>query len=145
MAGAAWAPSLFQVAAYVPSRTRDASQPAADVLTGTFTPDTTPTDVTVADVFIPAAVAEVVAACGTVPDTLAGLAGEAAALRAAADIELAYPERAADVEVYRDLDARAKDALARLVAALATAGAGGEALLPVWAMPDPPPWGDINL
>lgn len=145
MADPTWTPSLVQVAAYIPSRTRKQNNLAADELAGTFTDVTTPTDQTVTATFIPNAVAEVTGVCGVIPATLGTLATEAAALRAAADIELAYAERDADVEVYRDLDQRAKDALARLLEACRDAGGTGEATLPVWAFPDPPWYGDVPL
>lgn len=144
-----WAPLLEQVADHIPTRTRDATAPSDDTLLGTFNASTTPTGEQ-ANRLINAAVAEVLAAIGgTLPATpvfLTGFATEVAALRAAALIELAYPDRQADVSVYEQLNARADAALQRLVDAVNDAGSGPEgSLLPQWAMPDPPWWGDHHL
>jgi hypothetical protein len=144
-----WAPLLEQVADHIPTRTRDSSVPGDDTLLGTFNARTTPTDEQ-AMRHINAAVAEVLGAVGgTVPATPAffyELAGEAAALRAAADIELAYPNRDAEIQVFERLDQRAKDALQRLIDAVNDAGSGAEgSLLPQWAMPEPVWYGDYPL
>jgi len=88
---------------------------------------------------------------GTLPpsppasDQIAVQARTAAAFRAAADIELAYPNRDADIRTAVVLDTRAKDALASLLQAMAIAGAGAIEPFPVWAAPDPPLWADIDL
>lgn len=144
-----WQPTLEQVADHIPTRTRDATTPSVDTLLGTFNASTTPTDEQATRKIL-AAVAEVLAAVGgTIPATpsyLASLASEAAALRAAADIELAYPDRQADVSVFEQLDQRAKDALQRLIDAINDQGSGPEgSLLPVWAMPEPVWYGDYPL
>ena len=145
-----WQPTLEQVADHIPTRTRStAAAPGDDTLLGTFNASTTPTDEQAARKIL-AAVAEVLAAVGgTIPATpsyLASLASEAAALRAAADIELAYPDRQADVSVFEQLDQRAKDALQRLIDAINDQGSGPEgSLLPVWAMPEPVWYGDYPL
>ncbi len=149
MADPSWTPSLEQVADHIPTRTRDAATPGDTALLGTFSSVTEPTDEQ-ARRHIAAAVAEVLAAVGgSVPATptfLYELASEAAALRAAADIELAYPNRNADVDRFPQLDQRAKDALQRLVDAVNDAGSGPEGvLLPVYAFPDPPWHGDYPL
>jgi hypothetical protein len=149
VADPSWTPSLEQVADHIPTRTRDSTTPGSDTLLGTFNGQTTPTDEQ-ANRRIVRAVAEVLAAVGgTVPATpayLASLASEAASLRAAADIELAYPDRQADVSVYEHLNQRAKDALQRLIDAVNDQGSGPEgSLLPQWAMPDPPWYGDVAL
>lgn len=144
-----WAPSLEQVADHIPTRTRDASTPGDTALSGTFSSVTEPTDEQ-ARRHIAAAVAEVLGAVGgTIPVTpafLYELASEAASLRAAADVELAYPNRNADADRFPQLDQRAKDALQRLVDAVNDQGSGPEgALLPVYAFPDPPWHGDYPL
>ncbi|MET8866531.1 hypothetical protein ABZW11_26635 [Nonomuraea sp. NPDC004580] len=144
-----WTPSLEQVADHIPTRTRNASTPGDTSLLGTFTAQTEPTDEQTRR-HIAAACVEVLGAVGgTVPDTpafLAGLAGEAAALRAAADIELAYPNRNADADRFAQLDQRAKNALQRLIDAVNDAGSGPEGgLSPQWAFPDPPWYGDYPL
>jgi hypothetical protein len=150
VADPSWAPSLEQVADHIPTRTRStAAAPGDDSLLNTFNAQTTPTDEQ-ARRHIAGAVAEVLGAVGgnipAIPSFLAGLASEAAALRAAASIELAYPNRDADVQVYEQLDRRATAALQRLIDAINDQGSGPEgSLMPVWAMPDPVWYGDYPL
>lgn len=150
MAAEPWAPTLEQVADHIPTRTRNSAAPGDDSLQMTFNAQTTPAD-EAANRFVASAVSEVLAAvAGSVPSTppyLRSLAQKAAALRAAADIELAYPDRDADVEVAERLDQRAKDALIRLVDAVNDVGATGTtgSLLPVWSMPAPGWPGDYPL
>ncbi|MGC5012520.1 hypothetical protein ACLQ2R_17290 [Streptosporangium sp. DT93] len=147
-----WAPSLEQVADHIPTRTRSsAATPGDDTMTMTFDGTTTPTGEQ-AQRFIDSAVSEVLGAvAGRIPATptyLSTLAQTAAALRAAAAIELAYPDRDADVDVFVRLDQRAKDALLRLVEAASDAASPGSegSLLPVWSMPAAPVWpGDYLL
>jgi hypothetical protein len=143
-----WTPTLEQVADHIPTRTRDAANPGDTSLLGTFTSVTEPTDEQ-ARRHIAAAVVEVLGAVGgTIPDMpvfLAKLASEAAALRAAADIELAYPVRDADVNVFTQLDQRAKDTLQRLIDAVSDQGSGPDALLPQYSFPEPVWYGDYPL
>ncbi|GAA3027247.1 hypothetical protein [Streptosporangium longisporum] len=143
-----WSPTLEDVAGFIPTRTRDASKPGSDTLLGTFTTDTTPTDEQ-ATRTIRAAAAHVLGATGPIPaapEHLSILASTAAALRAAADIELAFPDSDADVQVYEQLNRRAEEALQQLVDAVNDAGSGPEgSLLPVWVMPEGPWWGDYPL
>lgn len=149
MALPTWAPTLEHVADHIPTRTRDKTATGDDSLLMTFTANTTPTNEQ-AQRHIALAVDEVLAAIGgTLPATpiyLTGLATKAAALRAAADIELAYPDRNADVSVFEQLDQRAKDALQRLIDACNDAGGGTEgSLVPVYSFPDPALYGDYPL
>ncbi|MFI7449544.1 hypothetical protein ACIBQX_18755 [Nonomuraea sp. NPDC049714] len=149
MADPSWTPSLEQVADHIPTRTRDAAQAGDTALLGTFNSQTEPTDEQALR-HIKAAVAEVLGAVGgdipATPAFLGELAGEAAALRAAADIELGYPNRNADADRWAQLDQRAKDVLQRLIDAVNDAGSGPEgALLPVYSFPDPPWHGDYHL
>lgn len=139
-----WAPSLEEVAGHIPTRTRDNARPGSDALTGTFSTGTTPTQEQ-AQRITTAAVATVKAAVGSVTAVLEPLARDAAGWRAAADIELAYPQRDADTSVYTQLDERAKLALARLIEVAGEQGGGSEATLPVWAFPDPAWYGDVDL
>jgi hypothetical protein len=143
MPGAVWAPSLTDVARHIPTRTRDFATPGSDRLLGTFSERTTPT-AEQAQSDLDAAVRAITAEVGEIPATEAAQAAarDAAEWRAAADIELAYPNRDATVAVARDLDTRAKFALDRLKAVLATEGAGLVEDMPMWAFPDPPAWGD---
>lgn len=120
----AWAPSLTDVADHVPTRTRPTTEWAtADTTLGTFTPATTPNREQVTRL--------VRRACGWV-ESQTGVpvqaaayapAGVAAALRAAYWVELAYPERDADLAVYDRLRVEADAAAA--VAAEVNATAGG--------------------
>jgi hypothetical protein len=149
VADPSWAPSLEQVADHIPTRTRDAAVPGDTRLPGTFSSVTEPTDEQ-ARRHIASAVVEVLAAVGgvvpTLPLFLGDLASAAAALRAAASIELAYPNRDADVSVFTQLDQRATAALARLVEAVSDQGAGPEGgLLPQYSFPEPAWWGDYPL
>ena len=140
-----WAPSLVEVGSRIPSKTRDQSVPGSSELLGTFDSRTSPTDVMVAPI-VTGAVAVVASAIGMIGPALYPLALDAAAWRAAADIELAYPERRGDVEdLYPELDKRARLALERLREAADDSGSGTDASLPVWSMLPPPPWGDENL
>lgn len=150
MAGDTWAPTLADVARHVPTRTRDSATPGSDRQLGTFTATTTPTDEQ-AQAVIDDAVKGVLAASGPLPaglpatDQVMVAARTAASFRAAADIELAYPNRDADVRLYQLLDQRAKDALATLLASLRTETGGPVELVPEWNSPDPPPWADVNF
>jgi len=144
-----WTPSLEQVADHISTRSRDTTTPGSDALLGTFNATTTPTGEQAGRVIASAVGVVLGAVGGTVPASpayLAVMAGYAASLRAAADIELAYPDRDADVSVYEQLDQRAKDTLERLIEAINDAGSGTEgSLLPQYAFPDPPSWGDYPL
>jgi hypothetical protein len=145
-----WAPTLADVARHIPTRTRDVKTPGSDTMLGTFNPHTTPSGAQ-AQAVIDDAVASVLAAVGTLPssppasDQIQVQARVAAEWRAAADIEIAYPNRDADVRVAAALDVRAKDALATLVTGLNVETEGPVDLLPYWAFPVPVKWGDDPL
>jgi hypothetical protein len=66
----------------------------------------------------------------------------AVAWRAAADIELGYPNRDADIHVYDQLDARAKWELSQLLLRLQALGEGTPMSAPAWSAPDPPVYAD---
>jgi hypothetical protein len=142
-----WAPTVADVARYIPTRTRDTTTPGSDALLGTFGPNTTPTD-SQAQSIIDDAVGSVVAAVGELPAAppadieIYSQARVAAAFRAAADIEMAYPNRDADVALAVLLGQRADKALATLVTALQVLVGGPVDLLPSWQMPLPETWGD---
>lgn len=142
-----WSPTLTQVGDYVPGRTRPITPGAGDdAVLGTFSTLTRPTGEQVARLAA-AATAYVAGAVGTVDASLYVLATAAAAQRAAAYVELAFPERDADLNTAESLLALADKTLDRLAAAnLAVSGVSvGSAALPVWSFPDPPAWGDVNL
>jgi hypothetical protein len=138
---------VADVARYIPTRTRDGSTPGDDTLLGTFTTATEPT-ADQAQSIIDDAVGSVVSAVGELPpsppadDQIYAQARVAAAFRAAADIELAYPNRDADVHTAQMLSQRADGALATLRTALQVLVGGPVDLLPAWAMPLPETWGD---
>jgi hypothetical protein len=145
MAVQPWAPSLGDVARHIPTRTRDTLTPGSDRMLGTFTESTTPTSEQ-AQQTIDDVVTAIAARIGTLPATLppgvlvqARLAAE---WRAAADIEVAYPVRDADVRVYDQLNLRAMQAMADLLAGLGIAGAGEVAEYPAWSAPNPPVYAD---
>jgi hypothetical protein len=119
--------------------------PGSDKLLNTFTASTTPT-AEQAQAVIDQVVATLTADAGTIPGNadVQVAARAAAEWRAAADIEVAYPNRNADVQVYAQLDARANAAYAVLLRVLAEAGAGQVDVVPAWNMPPSPPWGDLS-
>jgi hypothetical protein len=146
----AWAPALEDVARHIPTRTRDTRTPGSDELLGTFTTATTPT-ADQAQAVIDDAVNGILSQCGPMP--LAGdpagpvvrmQAQDAAAWQAAADIEIAYPNRDADVRVAAQLQARAALALGVLVKSLDVGGTGEVGQFPVWMAPDPPFYADAD-
>lgn len=140
----AWAPSLTEVGSRCPTKTRDQTEVGGDVLLGTFNDKTVPTD-TMAEPLVTGAVAVVADAVGMIGAALYDLAKDAAAWRAAADIELAYPQRDGDIKVYEQLNQRATLALDRLIAAADDSGSGTDATLPQYAFPTPVSWGDTYL
>lgn len=146
-----WAPAVDDVARHIPTRTRDTRNPGSDTLLGTFNSSTTPT-ADQAQAVIDSAVNGILSAVGDMPTSPAeavqrcqGAARSAAEWRAAADIEIAYPVRDADVRLFAQLDQRAKDELATLKLAMQQENAGTVDVLPYWQMPDPPPWADQYL
>lgn len=143
MAALTWAPTLADVARHIPTRTRDTRTPGSDQLLNTFTESTTPSS-DAAQGFIDDAVQWVLASAGALPtnlpptDEIMVAARTAAEWRASADIEVAYPNRDMDVQLFRTLDQRAKDALSTLISGLQKENEGVIELVPVWSMP--PPW-----
>jgi hypothetical protein len=112
---------------------------------GTFTASTTP-DAGQAQAVIDDAVAVLIADMGQLPaiEEVRVAARNAVEWRAAADIEISYPNRDADVRVYDQLNARAADAYATLRRVLAEAGAGLVDVAPDWSFPPAPSWGDTS-
>jgi len=145
----AWTPTLADVADHIPTRTRPTAEFAgSDAMLGTFTAATTPTDEQAARL-IRRATAWVEGVVGVpVAPTVRRLASAAAALRAAYWVELAYPERDADVAVYDRLREEAGAALLSATAQNAAAGAiaptpaGVPDDLVSFSFPAPPRWGD---
>jgi len=109
-------------------------------MAATFTEATTPT--AEAQSFIDQAVQWAASECGKLPvdlpptDELMVAARTAAEWRAAADIELGYTlNRDPDIQLYRTLDQRAKDALSTVRSAMAGEGVGQVDLVPYWHFP----------
>lgn len=142
MSGEPWSPGLTDVARHIPTRTRDRKTPGSDALLMTFNQSTTPTDDQVQQL-IDDNVGALEGQIGDIPSVLANFPDLAISMRVyvewrtAADIEVAYPNRDADIQVYAQLDARAKAAYAVVTAALAVDNTGSTALVPQWAFPDP--------
>jgi hypothetical protein len=147
-----WAPSPSDVAKRIPTRTRDTRTPGSDRLLGTFTPDTTPDDGQAYNA-IETAVTWVTAQTGDSLDLadpeMTTSARSCAEWRAAADIEISYPNRDADIRLYQWLDQRAKDELASLIQLITIktgkppGGIAAGAVLSVeWHAPELPPWYD---
>lgn len=154
--GPTWAPTRSRVAAYVPSRPLVPTPDGRNVDLGTWTDDTRPTG-RQADDLIRDAVNWVLAATGELDSTLYQTANAVAALRAAAFIELGYPERQnaekATANTTSDRLFKQADAgLADLVAAnKAKTGSDGDdpdaafEIAPMWSFPAAPSWGDTLL
>jgi hypothetical protein len=122
--GEPWAPGLADVARHIPTRTRDTKSPGSDTLLMTFNANTTPSDAQ-AQQLIDDTVGVLESQVGDLPGITTQHPDLAIAMRqyvewrAAADIELAYPNRDADIRLYDQLNAR-------------------------WAFPDAPPYADTS-
>lgn len=140
-----WQPDLVTVATYISERTVTVTAPGVEEPVGTFTADTTPT-AEQALVLIDQATRHVTMKNGTVAAAYYPQARDAAAMRAAGLIELAYPVRQADINTGRDWLRLADEAIKDLVTANSNPGATNpSALIPVYSFPDPPVYGDIPL
>lgn len=146
MTNPTWAPTATDVGSYVPMRTVELGNTTGS-LTGTFSTLTTPTLAQVA-VYIVASVEAVEAAVGATLDlTLYDLATQCAAVRAAAEVELAQPSESRDLRTYEQLLALFDSLLARLVArnSAVTGTSGVPVLTPVYVFPEPPWHADVDL
>lgn len=145
-----WIPNVTEVATWIPERTLDVTTvgTAGQLPTNTFSTKTQPSGAQVDDL-IYAASSIISGRVGTVDPTLYGLADKAAAVRAAAYVELTYPRREGGINQYEELIAVADSMLDALseanVALTGTAPGAGSTLLPVWSMPDPVTYGDLDL
>ncbi len=154
--GPTWAPTRTRVAAYVPSRPLVPTPDGRNIDLGTWTDDTRPSGGQV-DVIIRDAVNWVSDATGTLDLTLYQSANACAAIRAAAFIELGYPERNDPMKSTANttsdrLFKQADQMLAALVARnKAITGADGDdpeaafEIVPLWSFPNAPAWGDSLL
>lgn len=149
MAGEPWAPGVSDVAKHIPTRTRDTKSPGSDRMLNTFNANTTPND-SVVQQMIDDTVAALEAQFGDMPLVVQQHPDAAAVLkqyvewRVAADVELAYPNRDADIQTAGALDKRAQAALALVQAALVTANVGSEAVNPAGNFPVPPAYADMS-
>lgn len=149
MPGEPWSPGLADVARHIPTRTRDVKSPGSDTLLGTFNANTTPTDGVVQQM-IDDTVAGLEAQIGDLPLIVAQHPDVSTAMRSyvewrvAADIELAYPNRDADIHTAAALDTRATAALKVVTTALIVTDEGIVAADPQWAFPDSPPYADTS-
>lgn len=145
--GPDWTPELDAVADWIPARTLSTiNTPGMEDYLGTFTDTTTPTDEQVSRQVINA-VAYVRSKCGaTIDPDLNDDARAAAAIIAAAYVELSYPTRAGDLNTYDRLWAQAVELVGALADSNAAATGGSTTLdatvMPVYSYPDPVPWGD---
>lgn len=114
-----WAPTLEQVANYIPRSTIDVTTPGDATELGTFTANTKPTH-TEAARFIDWAVAQVLSVAPAIPGGLYPLAAGIAAKRAAAAILRSRSDFADDLAYATALDAQADGDLARLLSACVT-------------------------
>jgi hypothetical protein len=135
----AWVPFLSDVADYVPRKTRDTT-PGSEIIFGTFNGLTEPSDGQVQRILDK--VVATILAMGSITPVLEPMAAGTAALRAAADVELAWPERTSDMIVYQQLDSRAKAAMEELEEAVERGDTGAVASNPVFSFPASPPWAD---
>jgi hypothetical protein len=144
----AWAPTLQQVAIWVPWLTVSTVTPGDQEPSGTFGSDTEPNDIH-AQEHVDRAALVVGAGLGTVPTapaTVYELAGAVAALRAAIALARAYPRDRGDLDYADALQSQYDSDLAALTTAVDTAGGDTPSTAgPVMHAPDPVPWGDVYL
>jgi len=138
-----WAPTLDEVAGCIPTRTVNVNLPGEDEYLNTFNDDTRPTGLQ-AQQIIDHAVTDAEAIVTSITPALEPLAKNAVMWRAAADIELAYPDRNADANYYAQLDARARYEWDQFRKATESQGSNTETGVPTWTFPEPTWWGDRN-
>jgi hypothetical protein len=129
-----WTPFLSEVADFIPSKTRDVTT-GSDVIFGTFNGLTHPDDGQAQRILDKACVG-ILSVLGSVAPSEYAQAGAVAAIRAAADIELAWPERSADLALYTALSARYTFEWEKLNELSAN--------VPIYNFPDAPAWKDVE-
>jgi hypothetical protein len=139
-----WAPSLAQVATYVPWLTVSKSAPGSQVYLYTFSSDTIP-DNGAAQLHINDAATIVGSMVTTLPVSIEPLATIAAALLAASTLATAYPRDLDNDDAATLLAARYAAALKALLEAADNAGASAVSAQPVLIAPLPVAWGDQLL
>lgn len=138
-----WAPTLEDVAGCIPTRTANVNLPGDDEYLNTFNDDTRPNS-TEAQKAIDHAVTDALSVVTSIPTALEDIAKNAVMWRAAADIELAYPDRNADANYYAQLDARARYEWDRFIKASEGQNSSTEVGVPTWQFPTPVWYGDRN-
>jgi hypothetical protein len=146
MAAPSWAPTLVQVAQYIPARTLTTD---THTYLHTFATNTNPT-ATEVDGLIADACTWVLVATGTLDSTLEAFAAAVAAVYAAACAERGFPDRDADVDTAQQLYDQAvamRGDLDRANAALTGEDTTDPAsAVPVlYGFPTPVEWGDENF
>lgn len=140
----AWAPTLVQVAVYVPWLTVSTTVPGSQSYLMTFTTATSPND-TVAQTHIDDATTIITATVTGMPTTVYSLAAVVAAKYAAATLARAYARTDEDRQRADALWDAAKLALEGLATVIDNAGASALSPVPLVSAPDPVPWGDSLL
>jgi hypothetical protein len=129
-----WTPFLSEVGDYAPNKTRDITA-GSDIIFGTFNGLTHPDDGQVQRM-LDKSVAAILSGIGTVAPSEYAQAASVAAIRTAADIELAWPERSADLTIYNALNTRWEIEWRKLDT-LSTN-------VPIYSFPVAPRWKDIE-
>lgn len=145
-----WAPTLQQVGTYIPTRTREIG--VSNTYVGTFTANTYPTATQVTALIDDACVWAAQPAGTPIATDAHDSLRLAATLWAAYRVELAYPERDADVAVYERLLTEAEAARTEAARVNRAAGGGGATdeegrpdVLAQYQFPDPPRWADLTF
>lgn len=141
-----WQPFLREVADYVPWLTLSLSIPGGDTFLGTFTGDTHPADEQAVR-HIERVVRPIAQRWPDLPLSLYEQARTYVTLRAAASLARAYPRTSGDTQTADSLDRMADAAwtLLEKQAEDASTSPTGTGQMPVYAFPDPVPWGDEYL
>lgn len=136
-----WDPTLVEVGGCIPTRTVNVNLPGSTEYLNTFNSDTRPTAAQ-AQVKIDGAVNAVLNAVSAIGPDLEDMAKSAAMWRAAADIELSYPDRNADADYYRLLNERAQYEWDLFLSAAESDNTSNAATVPTWYTTDAPWWAD---
>lgn len=138
----AWAPTLEQVAIWVPWLTTSTATPGNQTYAGTFTTTTSPTDAQ-AQAHIDRSVAVIGAGISaTLPTTLYPLASAVTALKTAIALARSFPRSAADLVFADALEKQYNTDYQALIVSIDQTGTSPVEAYPVWTAPDPVWWGD---
>lgn len=139
-----WAPTLEQVAVYVPWLTVNTKVPGSQAYLMTFDANTSP-DATVAGWHVTDAITLIGSAIATMPSGLYDLAATTAAKYAAATLAAAYARTDEDRVRAAALATLSAAAWKSLLDAADNQSAATLSALPVLIAPAPVPWGDSYL